>query len=228
VRSGGRSRPSELDFWWRLGVILVGPAFRLMFRIRFLGLERVPRTGAAILAANHVSVFDGIVLGLASARRGRTVRFLAAHEWFENRWVGWALRLFRQIPIRRGEGDAGALDEAAATLRSGALAGIFPEGHVTDGSGLERGRTGVARIALASEAPVIPVGIWGTQVRYPRTGFTLRRPLRPDLAVSFGRPIEPRGDPGSVDDVQAFTDLVMEGIGGQLAEARAHAEGRRA
>ncbi len=200
--------------------MLVGPVMRLLFRLRFRGLEHIPADGPAIVAANHLSVLDGIVLGLASVERGRIVRFLAAAEWFERPSIAWALRLYRQIPVRRGEGDSGALDAAIATLRAGALAGIFPEGRVTRGPGLERGRTGVARIALAVGAPVVPVGIWGTQARWPRSGLTFRRPLRPRVTLSFGHAIEPRGDVESADDVQAFTDLVMAGIAREVEEAK--------
>lgn len=151
-----RNRSPEITFWWRFGAALVGPVMRLLFRLRFRGLEHIPANGPAIVAANHVSIFDGVVLGLASVERGRIVRFLAAAEWFERPSIAWALRLYRQIPVRRGEGDSGALDVAVATLRAGALAGIFPEGRVARGPGLERGRTGVARIALAVGAPVVP------------------------------------------------------------------------
>jgi 1-acyl-sn-glycerol-3-phosphate acyltransferase len=87
-------------------------------------------------------------------------------------------------------------------------------------------RTGVARIALAAGAPVIPVGIWGTQVRWPRTGLTFRRPFRPSVALAFGPPIQPKGDRSSLDDIQAFTARVMAAIAEQAAEARALAERR--
>jgi 1-acyl-sn-glycerol-3-phosphate acyltransferase len=83
----------------------------------------------------------------------------------------------------------------------------------------------VARIALAAGAPVIPVGMWGTQVRWPRSGLTFRRPLRPSVALTFGPPIEPKGDPSSLDDIQAFTTLVMKRIAEQVAAARNLAEG---
>jgi 1-acyl-sn-glycerol-3-phosphate acyltransferase len=118
------------------------------------------------------------------------------------------------------------LDEAVATVSAGAIAGIFPEGTVNPPGGpLLRGRTGVARIALAAGAPVIPVGMWGTQVRWPRSGLTFRRPLRPSVALTFGPPIEPKGDPSSLDDIQAFTTLVMKRIAEQVAAARNLAEG---
>jgi 1-acyl-sn-glycerol-3-phosphate acyltransferase len=211
----------ELNGWWRAGLAIVGPALRLLFRIRSAGVEQVPRSGSAILAANHLSALDGILLAYLVAQRGRPTRYLVAVEFFDRRFHGFWLRRFKQIPIRRGMGDSGALDEAVATVQTGAIAGIFPEGTVSPrpGGPLLRGRTGVARIALAAGAPVIPVGIWGTQVRWPRTGLTFRRPLRPIVALTFGPPIEPKGDPSSLDDIQAFTALVMTRIAEQIAAA---------
>jgi 1-acyl-sn-glycerol-3-phosphate acyltransferase len=196
---------------------------RLLFDLRWAGIERIPRAGQALLAANHVSSLDGVVLAyLVARRRNRPTRYLVAAEFFDRRFHGFWLRTFKQIPIRRGMGDSGALDEAIATVRSGAVAGIFPEGTVNpdpDGAML-RGRTGVARIALAARAPVIPVGIWGTQMRWPRTGLRFRRPLRPTVALAFGPPVEPLGEPSSPDDVQAFTELIMTRIVEQTAAAR--------
>jgi putative phosphoserine phosphatase/1-acylglycerol-3-phosphate O-acyltransferase len=194
-----------------------------MFRIRRAGVERIPRTGSAILAANHTSALDGIVLAyLVARRRSRPTRYLVASEFFDRPFHGFWLHTFKQIPIRRGTGDSGALDEAVATVREGAITGIFPEGTVNpDPSGpMLRGRTGLARIALAAGAPVIPVGIWGTQARWPRTGLTFRRPFRPAVALAFGRPIEPDGDSSSLDDIQAFTELVMGRIAEEIAVAR--------
>jgi len=136
------------------------------------------------------------------------------------------LRLYRQIPIRRGERDQGALDVAIETIRGGALAGIFPEGTVNPepGDGLMRGRKGAARIALASDAPVVPVGIWGTQGRWPKLGLHFRRPWRPVVAISYGEPIPPKGDAGSTADVQAFTDVITDAIAAQTDRARELAE----
>jgi 1-acyl-sn-glycerol-3-phosphate acyltransferase len=214
---------SELNGWWRAGVALVGPVLRLLFDLRWAGIERIPRAGPVILAANHVSALDGVVLAYLVARRGnRPTRYLVAVEFFDRRFHGFWLRTFKQIPIRRGVGDSGALEEAIATVRSGTVAGIFPEGTVNpdpDGPML-RGRTGVARIAFEAGAPVIPVGIWGTQARWPRTGLTFRRPLRPTVALAFGPPVEPHGDPSSPDDIQTFTALVVRRIVEQAAAAR--------
>jgi 1-acyl-sn-glycerol-3-phosphate acyltransferase len=213
----------DLNGWWRLGLAVVGSLAALLFRIRVRGIERVPASGPAVVAGNHVSALDGIVLALVVGRRRRRMtRFLVAAEFFGKPTFGWALRLYRQIPLRRGGGDVDALAEAIKTVRSGALAGIFPEGRVAAApeTGLQRGRTGVARIALASGAAVVPVGIWGTQLRYPKQGFHLRRPWRPTVWLVFGSPIAAVGDPASVEDGQRLTETIMGAIADRVEDAR--------
>lgn len=213
----------DLNGWWRFGLVVIGFLARLLFRIRVSGADRVPARGPAIIAANHVSMLDGVALALVTSQRSRRMtRFLVAAEFFAKPTVAWALRLYRQIPLRRGRADGGALDEAVATVKAGALAGIFPEGTVNPdpASGVQRGRSGVGRIALASGAPVIPVGVWGTQHRWPKSGLRFRPLGRTRIGIAYGEPIEPRGDPDVTEDVQVFTDLVMRGIGKQLAEAK--------
>jgi 1-acyl-sn-glycerol-3-phosphate acyltransferase len=198
----------------------------LPFRLRIVGSERIPRSGGAIMAANHVSGLDGVLFALATAERARRMtRFLVAAEFFRKPVIGWALRRFRHIPIRRGEGDTAAIDEARDVVVGGALAGIFPEGKVNpDPASMQRGRSGVARLALSSGAPVVPAGIWGTQIRWPKAGITFHRPLRTTHVVAYGEPIPAAGDPGSANDLQAFTELVMSEIAKQVEEARAIAE----
>ena len=217
----------DLNGWWRFGVAAVGFVWWLLFRTRVEGAERVPATGPAIVAANHVSGMDGVALALVTGKHARRMtRFLVAAEFFDRRSFGWALRLYRQIPLRRGDGDRLALDEAVATIRGGALAGIFPEGRVNPdpASGAQRGRRGVARISLATGAPVVPVGLWGTQDRWPKSGLHLHRPWRPVFAVSYGDPIPPRGDPGSPADVQQFAEEIMTAIAKQADQARSLAD----
>ena len=221
------ARRGDLNGWWLFGIAVVGFFSRIAFRLRVEGTDRVPRAGPAIVAANHVSALDGVVLALTtSSRSKRMTRFLVAAEFFRKIRFGWALRLYRQIPLRRGQSDQGALDVAVETIRDGALAGIFPEGTVNPepDAGRSRGRRGAARIALATGAPVVPVGIWGTQDRWPKSGLHVRRPWRPVVAVSYGEPISPNGAADSADDVQAFTDLVMAAIEEQTEQARKLAE----
>lgn len=212
-------RDNQFDFWWKLALATVGRIIKAGFRLRSLDAGRIPGSGA-ILAANHMSVLDPIVIAVLAAERGRTLRFLAAAEAFNIPLVGWGLRRLSQIPIRRGERDQAALDTAAEVIRAGALAGIFPEGKVNDLPDLLDGRRGAARLALISGAPLIPVGIWGTHRRWPKSGLTLKRPLRPALAVAFGEPIEPSGDATSADDLRKITETLMEAIEEQRDRAR--------
>ena len=205
---------------WIVGLITVGAAFRAAFHVRVEGGRHLPRTGGAIVALNHVSVLDSIGIAVACSDRGRTVRFLAASEAFDVPLVGWGLRVFRQIPIRRGARDVAALERAAEVVRAGALAGIYPEGRVGETGVLQPGRTGVGRLSLASGAPVVPVGVWGAQARWPQGGPKLRGPLRPPFAVVFGEPIHPGGELTSQDDVRALTDRVMSSIGKLVERAK--------
>ena len=212
----------DLNAWWRFGVPVVVALERALFRVRVTGIQHVPLAGPAILAFDHISVLDGPCLAAQVAwRRRRMVRFLVAAEVFDVPVTGWILRSYRQIPIRRGRNDAGALDEAIATIRRGAVAAIAPEGAVNPKSGeLQRIRSGIARIALPTGAPVIPVGIWGTHRRWSKSGRHWGPPLRPRLGLAFGEPIEPKGDASRRDDVDAFLELVQEALERQLAEAR--------
>jgi 1-acyl-sn-glycerol-3-phosphate acyltransferase len=216
-----------MNGWWRFALALLGPAIRILFGVRTSGLEHVPRTGSLILAANHVSALDGILLSYAVARyMRRPTRYLVAAEFFAKPFHGFWLRRFQQIPIRRGQQDASALEEAIATVRSGAIAGIFPEGTVNavPGGPLLRGHTGLARIALATGAPVIVAGVWGTQSRWPRSGLTFRGPLRPAVALAFAQPVLPEGRVDGPKDVEALTSRVMSRIDEQVRIARSIAE----
>jgi 1-acyl-sn-glycerol-3-phosphate acyltransferase len=222
-------REGDLNTWWICWKILIGALWRVPFRLRIVGAERIPRSGGALMAANHVSALDGVVFALATAEgAGRMTRFLVAAEFFRRPTIGWALRRFRHIPVRRGQRDTAALDDARAVITGGALVGIFPEGTVNpDPETLQRGRSGVARLARSTGGPVVPTGIWGTQIRWPKAGLHFRRPLRIANVIAYGEPIPAVGDPESANDVQAFTELVMTRIAQQVDEARAIAEAFR-
>ena len=210
----------DFSAWWAVGAVLTLPLVRILFRVRVEGVEHVPGSGPAILAFNHVSVLDGPVLAIETAtRRRREVRFLVAAEVFGHWCYGRILRHFDQIPIRRGQGDAGALGTATETVRGGAMAAIAPEGRVgaDPDAGLQRLRSGVARIALPLGAPVIPVGIWGTQRRWPADGPRWARLWhRERLAIVYGQAVRPR--PG--DDLGSFAERLREALEAQVLRAR--------
>jgi 1-acyl-sn-glycerol-3-phosphate acyltransferase len=215
----------ELNPWWRYGLWVASPLLRLLFRVRVTGLEHVPARGATLLAFNHVSALDGPALAIAFASRtSRPTRFLVAAEFFRRRFHGWVLRTFDQIPIRRGEGDGAALDAALDALRGGSVIAIAPEGAVnSDPEHLQRIRSGIARLALPTGAPIVPTGIWGTQVRWPRGGIRWTRPWRPRVVIAFGPPILPDGDVTSEQEIDALRDRVRDRLEDQIAIAGSRA-----
>jgi 1-acyl-sn-glycerol-3-phosphate acyltransferase len=213
----------ELGPLARVGAAIMVALVRACFRVRVVGIDRVPSDASVVLAANHVSALDGVILGLVVwQRRRRATRFLTAAEFFDKPVFGALLRAYRQIPLRRGERDAAALARAIATVEGGALFGIFPEGKVNaEAEGpLQRGRTGVARIALAAGGPVVAVGIAGTERRWPRSGLRLTTPPRTRITLAFGAPLSLTGDPSSPEDLQRETHRVMDSIAEQVERAR--------
>jgi 1-acyl-sn-glycerol-3-phosphate acyltransferase len=213
----------RLTLRWRVILFLSHPIVHLLFRVRITGIEHVPSTGGAILAFNHVSVLDGPAMGF-EALNGirRPIRFLVAAEIFDRPPWGWIVRSYGQIPVRRGAGDAGAVEAAMRSVREGAVLAMAPEGRVDDvggAKGLQRLKSGVGRIGLGTGTPVIPVGIWGTQRRWPRSGLSWRRPLRPRLGLAFGPPILPAGDPEDPRDIEAFRERLRVHLERQVAEA---------
>jgi 1-acyl-sn-glycerol-3-phosphate acyltransferase len=217
----------ELNRWWRVGLPIAAPLVRIWFRVRVVGVEHVPLNGPAILAFNHVSALDGPILAIELARSiKRESRFLVAAGFFRRRVIGTILRRYDQIPINRGEGDASAIEAALAAVKDGGVLAIAPEGTVNgDPATLLRIRSGVARIALPTGAPVIPAAIWGTQQRSSRRGWHFGRPLRPRLALVFGPPLLPVGDLEDAADVETFLARIRDRLETQVVDARAVVEG---
>jgi 1-acyl-sn-glycerol-3-phosphate acyltransferase len=218
----------DLDGFWRLLLPVFTALTGLLIRLRVVGEEHVPTTGCALLASNHVSSLDGIVLAVETARRRRRrARFLVAAEFFDNRVYGPILRGSGQIPVHRGSRDLAALAEARSALEAGTLAGIYPEGGVSEfpDQGVRPGKSGAARLALATRCPVIPVGIWGSQVRWPYPGFSFKKLWRrPIVALSYGAPIPAEGSVEDAHDLGRFTDRLMAAITDQTNRARTMTE----
>ena len=194
--------------YWTLKTTLT-PVLRLGFRLRIEGREHVPRHGPVILAANHRSFLDSLFLPLAIGWRRMT--FVAKAEYFEQRRTAWFFRAVGQIPIQRAGGAASdaALTAAMGVLQRGQAFGIYPEGTRTRDGVTHRGHTGVARLALATGAPIVPVGLVGTDECQP-TDARLPRLLRP-VTIRFGTPIQPdryRDDPEGLA-LRGLTDEVM-------------------
>jgi 1-acyl-sn-glycerol-3-phosphate acyltransferase len=200
-------------FYWLLKWVLLGPLLRLVFRPRVEGEEHVPEEGPAILASNHLSYADWLFMPLTIPRR---VTFVAKAEYFTT--PGFKGRLQKmffsgagQVPIDRSGASAaeGALSSAKRILGNGELFGIFPEGTRSHDGKLYRGKTGVARLALETGVPVIPVAVLGTDVVAPpgKKFGTFTRPV-----VRFGEPLDFSRYEGLENDryiLRSITDEIM-------------------
>ena len=199
--------------YWFLKWVALGPLLRLIFRPHVSGVENLPEEGALILACNHLSYSDWLFMPLASPRR---VTFVAKAEYFNTPGIkGWFQKKFfsgsGQVPIDRSGANAaeGALKSALNVLGQGDLFGIYPEGTRSHDGKLYRGKTGVARLALESKAPVIPCAVVGTDVVAP-TGKVFGQWTRP--VVRFGPPLDFSRYEGMENDryiLRSITDEIM-------------------
>jgi 1-acyl-sn-glycerol-3-phosphate acyltransferase len=174
------------DVAYRVVKAALGPVLRRSFKVRVEGIEHVPNTGAVILASNHLSFSDSIFLPLVLDRR---VTFVAKAEYFEQRKTAWFFKLMGQIPVKRGGGPASqrALEAAEEVLQSGGVFGIYPEGTRSPDGRLYKGRTGVARLALDTNAPVVAVAMVGTREAQP---IGQRKPnFGSPVTIKFSRPL---------------------------------------
>lgn len=196
--------------------VLIGPPLRVATRLRVEGREHVPPDGPLIVASNHLSFMDSIVIPLAS---GRTVHFLGKAEYFQGTGLrGRAVRWFHEtagtIPVHRTHARAAAesLVEAERVLRTGRAFGIYPEGTRSPDGRLHRGRTGVARLAVGTGATLVPCGVTGTD-RVQPPGSNGFRPAK--VTVRFGPPIDVAGLAERFQKaalLRAVTDAVMDAI----------------
>lgn len=198
-------------------------AVRLMgWRVAIDNAEAIPAQGPAVLACNHVSYLDPVMVGLATDRRGRLPRFLAKRELFTVPVFGGMLRQMRHVPVDRRGSAAQSLPEGVTRLREGDLVVVFPEATIRSVFDPANGKTGAARLAIEAGVPLIPVGLWGGQAIatkgdkiHPRRGLP--------LAVHVGEPLWPVGS----QDAQALTLRLMTRIGELAEAARATAEATR-
>ena len=200
-------------FYWLMKRVLGGPLLRGMFRPWVRGIEHVPAEGGAILASNHLAVIDSFVLPLVLDRE---IVFIGKSEYFTGIGIKGRLQagFFRgvgTIPVDRSGGKASeaALNTGLKRLREGGLFGIYPEGTRSPDGRLHRGKTGVARLALESGVPVVPVAMINTEVAQP-LGKVLPRPVR--IGIVFGEPLDFSRYQGMQEDrfiLRSVTDEIM-------------------
>jgi 1-acyl-sn-glycerol-3-phosphate acyltransferase len=141
------------------------PLLRLLFRWRVIGLEQIPRRGPAIIVPNHISNFDPLCVAYLVDLAKRRPRFLAKASLWKNPILRFLLKGAGQISVNRGTGETTPMVAAENGLRRGEVIVLYPEGTITTNLDLTpmRGKTGIARLALSTGAPVVPVGQWGAQ-----------------------------------------------------------------
>ena len=169
-------------------------------RIEIEDVDHIPAEGPAIICGNHRSYFDPLAIGYAVAKRGRPVRFLGKKEVFDAPIVGDMARAMGGIRVERGTGSDEPLKEAAAALEAGELVVILPQGTIPRGEAffdpVLKGRWGAARLAEMTHAPIVPLGLWGTEKVWPRSE-RLPRMLNithpPRVLVRLGEAIELKG-----------------------------------
>lgn len=215
-----------LGFWRRACLCLLQPAMTVFVRGRWRGLGHIPARGAAIVVANHISHADPLVSGWFIHLAGRWPRFLGKASLFRLPVLGALLRRVDQIPVERGTAAAArSLERLARAVAAGGVVVIYPEGTTTREPQLwpMAGKTGAARLAMATGAPVVPLVMWGPQQIFdPRTGRLRLRPLTP-VTVVAGPPIDLSrfaGTEPSRETLAEMTDVIMLTLRDMLAEIR--------
>ena len=198
----------------------------LMAKLRLSGVENVPKTGAFVLAPNHYSEIDPLVVGVARWKIGRMPRYMAKASLFKIPVVGRLLHASGQIPVERaGSRGSDPLAAAKQIADQGLAVVIYPEGTLTRDPDLwpMRGKSGAVRTALEQGIPVIPVAHWGTQLLMPRYGKKISVFPRKTIDVRFGPAVDLSAFAGRKLDSATLTeatDVVMDAITAIFEELR--------
>lgn len=222
-RSTEKSRPSV--FWLLAAIIL--PIARLMMKITIIDGHKLPKNGPFILAPNHYSEIDPIVIGIATWKIGRVPRFMAKSSLFRIPVVGRLLRASGQIPVER-EGSSrgnGPIDAAGTLVTTGGGVIVYPEGTLTRDPDLwpMRGKTGAARMALTHNLPVIPIAHWGTQRVMARYAKKVSFFPPKKITIKVGDAVDLSAFDGRARDSATFaaaTGTIMDAITAELEDIR--------
>jgi 1-acyl-sn-glycerol-3-phosphate acyltransferase len=210
------ARRNPLPLLYSIGKVTVGKAMILGWRPHVEGLDNIPPTGGAIFAGNHLSVADELFLGSVVPRH---VAFWAKSEYFVGKGIGGMftkglMHGLGAIKVERAGGRAAltAFDAAIPALKAGDMVAVYPEGTRSPDGRLYRGRTGVARLAVAAGVPIVPVGMIGTEKVQP-IGQPYPKPIGwGKVTIKFGKPIETVGRSDDRTSLRALTDEVMAEI----------------
>lgn len=215
---------ARFEPWFSFVKHSLRPPIWLWFDWRFEGLEHVPPEGPALVAANHISYFDPLAHGYLLVKAGRRPRYLTKIELFRLPVIGQVLRGARQIPVRRGSGDRAPVEFGARALRDGEVVVVYPESTVTTNPDFSpmRGKTGIARLTLATGVPVIPLAVWGSAPVWQRGKRDLKygRPIwvKAGPPLDFSQHEEGKEDPAVLRQV---TDEIMGNLSFHVEDLRA-------
>jgi 1-acyl-sn-glycerol-3-phosphate acyltransferase len=218
----------RIGFWYRLAAIICKPLLLLLFKREWSGMEHIPAEGGFITVVNHNSYLDPLSYAHFQYNSGRVPRFLAKDGLFRAPFLGQILRGTSQIPVYRESSNAShAFRAAVAAVNSGECVAVYPEGTLTRDPDLwpMTGKTGAARIALLTGAPVIPVAQWGANEAMPPYAKEKRLRLFPrkTLKVAAGPPVdlsEWMDQEPSAEVLRAATDAIMDSVTELLARLR--------
>ena len=211
---------------YRFATIVLEPLVKMTTTHEWIDGDKIPAEGGVILVQNHITQIDPVTSAHITLNYGRASRYLAKAGLFKNRALGAFLRAAGQIPVERDSpGGKGAFDAAVAAVNAGELVVVYPEGSVTkDPDGWPMvGKSGAARIALATGAPVIPVGQWGAQDLMPAYGRPRLRGGRKHIRMKVGDPVpldDLRAKDPTREVVAEATDRIMKAILALVADVR--------
>jgi len=210
--------------WW-IAVPTVKPFLRVTTKQRWDGGDKIPETGGCILALNHVSHIDPLTAAHITWDYGRQSRYLAKSGLFKNKWLAAFLRAAGQIPVERATAGARAFDEAVKAVNAGELVVVYVEGSITkDPAGWPMvGKSGAARIALETGAPVIRVGQWGAQELLPAYSTKPHPFPRKTVRMKIGDPVDLSDlipQEHTIPVVAEATHRIMDAIVDLVAEVR--------
>lgn len=179
-----------------------------LFELKTCGLENVPRTGGALLLANHQSYLDPVVVGV---QLRRPITFMADSNLFKNRFFGWLIRNLHAFPVRQGKGDVGAIKQSIQLLHDGHMLNIYPEGSRSSDGEIAEIQSGIALIVRRANVPIIPVLIDGAYKAWPRQRKIFRAfPVR----IWYGKPLEIEGL--GAKEIVALVDRTLRDMQAQV------------
>ncbi len=221
------AKGSRLGLWWRITQFTVLPIFSSFVTLRIRPGSALPAKGPFIVAPNHFSEIDPIVMGVAVWRLGRTPRFLAKESLFRVPVLGSWLRATGQIPVNREASARGtdALEAAHRLIQQGQGVIVYPEGTLTREPDLwpMKGKTGAVRMALEANIPLYPAAHWGTQSLMARYGKAITVIPRPKIEVIVGPAMDfsaHLGKPVTKDLLERLTQDLMHAIATLVGELR--------